>query len=134
MDVETETAVEVEKEDSPEIVAFVDDDGILGLQGSEVGKCGAKHWVGADVVHACAFVELFETCLYARYVAYDTVLVEVGYDLTEHVERVLEGDTVDDEVGAEGFDFVEGGEALGVVEKAHSLGVNLVDCAFVVKR
>ena len=63
--IESKAAIEVHEEDAAHVVALCDDDGILGAQFAQVGKGGAKHWVGAHIAHTCLLIELEETCLHA---------------------------------------------------------------------
>ena len=106
VDIESEATVEVEEEYASEVVAFGDDDGILGSQCPEVGKGGTEHGVGADIVHARSPVELVEPCLDAGDVADDALVVEIGNDLLKYGNGVLECDAVDDKVGVEVADFL----------------------------
>lgn len=133
MNVQSEAAVEVEEEDAAHVVAFADDDGILCRERAEVGEGGAKHRVRRYVAHAGGFVEGFEISLHATDVAKDAGSGEMGDDLAEDINGVLQGYGVDDEFWMELVDLVGCGEALGIIEEAHAFGIYLIDGAFMVE-
>ena len=127
VDVQPELLVEVLEEDAPHVVALADDDGILLAELLEVGEGGAEHRVGGDVAHTRRFVKFFHIRLHAGDVADDALLGQVGNDLLEHWDGVLQRDGVDEQFGTELLDLLVGGETLTVVGEAHPLGVALED-------
>ena len=130
---EAQAAVEVAEKDAAHVVAFGDDDGVLVAEGPEVGEGGTEHGVGRYVAHAGLFVKLLEAGLHGGDVAEDAVGGEVGNDAAEHVEGVFERDGVHYQFGAEAVDFLERGEAQGVVHEAQALRVDVVDGCLVVE-
>ena len=134
VDVQAKATIEVKEEDTSQIVAFVDDDCVLTAQCTKVGECGTKHGVSADVVHSRFLIECLQIGLHAGNVADDAVFVQVGNDLTEHLDGVLQRDTVDDEVGVKLSYFLQLCESQRVVEESHTFGVDLIHRRFVVER
>ena len=125
-DVQLQRLVEVLEEDAAQVVALGDDDGVLVAQVAEAGKGGAEHRVGGDVAEAALFVEPFQSGLDGGDVADDAVLGQDGQHLAEGVEGVLHRHGVDDQLRLEVLDFVQRGEAVGVVDEAQLHGVGVV--------
>ena len=132
-DVQLQRLVEVLEEDAAQVVALGDDDGVLVAQVAEAGEGGAEHGVGGDVAEAALFVEPFQPGLDGGDVADDAVLGQDGQHLAEGVEGVLHGHGVDDQLRLEVLDFVQRGEAVGVVHEAQLHGVGVVHGRFVLE-
>ena len=132
-DVQLQRLVEVLEEDASQVVALGDDDGVLVAQVAEAGEGGAEHGVGGDVAEAALFVEPFQSGLDGGDVADDAVLGQDGQHLAEGFKGVLHGHGVDDQLRLEVLDFVQRGEAVGVVDEAQLHGVGVVDGRLVLK-
>lgn len=132
-DVQVKATVEVTEEDAPHVVSFADDDGVFVAQCPEVGEGGAEHRVCGDVTPSALFVELFESGFDGGDVAEDAVFGKVRHDFAEDVERVFQRNGVDDELGFEIVNFLQGGETLGVIHEPKSFRVNVIDSRLVVK-
>ena len=57
----------------------------------------------------------------------------MGNHGAEHIEGVFQCDGIDDQLGAEGFNLFEGGEAEGVVHEAQAAGIYVVNSRFVIE-
>ena len=125
-DVQLQRLVEVLEEDAAQVVALGDDDGVLVAQVAEAGEGGAEHRVGGDVAESALGVELLQSGLDGGDVADDAVLGQDRQHLTEGVEGVFHRDGVDDQLRLELLDFVQRGEAVGVVDEAQLHGVGVV--------
>ena len=132
-DVEFELLVEVLEEDAAQVVALGDDDGVLVAQVAEAGEGGAEHRVCGDVAESALDVELLQPGLDGGDVADDAVLGQDGQHLTEGVEGIFHRDGVDDQLRLELLDFVQRGEAVGVVDEAQLVRVGVVDGGLVLK-
>ena len=132
-DVQLQRLVEVLEEDAAQVVALGDDDGVLVAQVAEAGEGGAEHRVGGDVAESALGVELLQSGLDGGDVADDAVLGQDGQHLAEGVEGVLHRDGVDDQLRLEVLDFVQRGEAVGVVDEAQLVRVGVVDGGLVLK-
>ena len=133
-DVEVEFVVEAAEEFASGFVALLYDDCIFA---GEIGKgceSGPEHGVGADEGMSASGVESGESGLYGG----DVAQYGVGPDMGKHgfkcLEGVFYGGGVDNEIGVEVIDFIEGFETLGVVDKAQALGAEVVDADAVVER
>lgn len=106
VDVEAKSAVEIEEEDAPHVVTFVDDDSVFCGECAEIGESGAKHGMSGDEAHACGFVKVAQVGLYAADVADDAGLWQMRDNLSEDVDGVFERHGINDEFGLEFVDFV----------------------------
>ena len=89
--------------------------------------------MGADEGVAALLVVVEEVGLHRGDVAQYAVAGQVRLHLLEDIKGMLERYGVDNEVGLEGINLVHRGEALGVVHKAQSPGVDIENCCLVLK-
>ena len=105
------------------MVAFGDDDGILLHQVTKVRKGRPEHRVGRDVRKTAVFVELQQVGFHRCDVGDDTIGSEMRQYASECVERVGQGDAVDDHLGGKRVDLVDRLHTQGIVDKTHPLRV-----------
>ena len=124
-DVQLQRLVEVLEEDAAQVVAFGDDDGVLRAQVVEAGEGGAEHWVRGHVAEAAFLIESLQAGLHGGDVAQDAVLGQDGEHLAEGFEGILHRGGVDDQLGFKFLYLVQRGEAVGVVDEAQLVRVDV---------
>lgn len=124
-DVQLQRLVEVLEEDAAQVVAFGDDDGVLRAQVVEAGEGGAEHGVRGHVAEAAFLVEGLQAGLHGGDVAQDAVLGKHGQHLAEGVEGIFHRGGVDDQLGFKFLYLVQRGEAVGVVDEAQLVRVDV---------
>lgn len=132
-DVQLQRLVEVLEEDAAQVVAFGDDDGVLRAQVVEAGEGGAEHGVRGHVAEAAFLVEGLQAGLHGGDVAQDAVLGKHGQHLAEGVEGIFHRGGVDDQLGFKFLYLVQRGEAVGVVDEAQLVRVDVEHGRFVLE-
>ena len=86
---------------------------------------GSEHGVGGHVAEAAFLIEFFQPGLHRSDVTQDAVLGQYGQYLAEGVEGVFHRGGVDYQLGFKLFYLVQRGKAVGVVDKAQLVRVDV---------
>ena len=125
VDVQAQLLIEVLEENTTHIIALADDDGVLLRELLQIGEGGTEHRVRRDVAHTTLFVKFFQIGFDTRDIADDALLGQVGNDLLEDRNGVLQRDGIDEQLGLKRAYLVVCGEALTIIRETHALRVAL---------
>ena len=116
-DVQPQGLVEVFEENLAQVIAFADDDGILGRKLIKMSKGGTKHGVGRNVPESTLFIELLQARFNGGNVAQNTLLRQHREYLAKGIECIFHRGSIDHQFGLEGLNLLQSGEAVGVIDK-----------------
>ena len=131
--IQSKVLVQILEEYLAHVVAFTDDNGILGTQLVEVGKSRTKHRVGGYVTESTLLIPFLQTGLNRSYVADDTIFWQCRKHLVECIQCIFYRGSIDDQLGLEFADLIQCGIPVAVVHKAQLLRVDIEYSRFVLE-